>query len=685
MLPTGFHDVTALMEVAPQTWRRVLDAAGEPARLSGEELTHDRLWQSLTNDAPGRELLDALEVIFELGTDAGMDLFHQAADDRQADLDASEDEPARELAARVWIESRSSTVFAEILVRARVNAHEAAHVRTYREFVGRRARPPGTLDRQRLMAVVSNWCEQNQKSKAVEVYCYERDGEWRCEILRGDLIKRVVEIRDGRPSILDFQPAAADHIRYDPETGRLGIATRSPRLLQMYREILGSLLASDAEFFSGENICTLKPLQQHGRELFERCHVPGVLHVDVVELRWQRGDRDKVWVRGRDCFQLLRDLGARLNEGELVEAKLSVSFAGGGRRGHVSLKVPNRIEIKAGANESVVERLLNHVGIRGAFGDEDERRDFWSLHPWRLAEDTWRRHAGADFDRLVRRKILRPVHLERTTHPHHPAAAGALMVEAVDTATIVGTSEDPAIGLRTLTSSDLNGYELDVGRVVGEIAEALELEGTSSEIASGLWSLGRRCLSSTVTVAVLLASRWPSSDAGALVRDASKGARPVLLVPHGCACSVDVPRIACRVPGGPYNSLVGDIVEHLHLQDVVAPPLWLREDLILDSQRGLAWYRRVELTKLRANSHPFNFAVEVARAAGRVVKKEDLNASLSPARGDDDVAKKAKADFVAAVRASFEAAGCECPAEAVQIFVSRQGGYALTASARVLP
>jgi hypothetical protein len=138
------------------------------------------------------------------------------------------------------------------------------------------------------------------------------------------------------------------------------------------------------------------------------------------------------------------------------------------------------------------------------------------------------------------------------------------------------------------------------------------------------------------------------------------------------------------VPSGPYDGVIGAVVELLELQGEVSPPVWIREDLILDQSRGTAWYRRVELTKLRADTHPFTFAVAVARAGGRLVKKEELNGLLSRARGDEDVAKKAKADFITAVKASFEAAGLECPADVSQIFVSRPGGYALSATARVL-
>ncbi|MGI9302026.1 MAG: hypothetical protein ACR2RB_04870 [Gammaproteobacteria bacterium] len=79
-------------------------------------------------------------------------------------------------------------------------------------------------------------------------------------------------------------------------------------------------------------------------------------------------------------------MGANLHEGELLQAKLSITFAGGGRRGTVSIKVPNRIDINAGINEQCVERLLDDAGIRGHFEDTVSPTDLWSSYPWRLSE-----------------------------------------------------------------------------------------------------------------------------------------------------------------------------------------------------------------------------------------------------------------------------------------------------------
>jgi hypothetical protein len=232
----------------------------------------------------------------------------------------------------------------------------------------------------------------------------------------------------------------------------------------------------------------------------------------------------------------------------------------------------------------------------------------------------------------------------------------------------------------------VTGYELDVSRIVREIADELELEGTSREITSGVWSLGRRTLSPAVTVAVFLATRQPSDTSAHSARAVANGARPVLLVPLGRASDGDVPQIECRIPHGPYQGLLGRIVERLNLQDQVSPAVYRIEDLLLDPKRGEAWYLGVRLTKLLAGKHPYRFAEKVAGAGGQLVTKNALREHLSPANQDDSLVRKAKSDFVRLVRESFEEAGKECPSTVTEIFKAQSGdGYVLKATAYIIP
>src|SRR5262249_54861358 len=154
-------------------------------------LSYEELWQSLTTGPTlGQELLDALEVVHELGTEEGRELLLSAADDQQVSLGATDDVPARELAAQIWLLSRDKSAVAEVLVRARLVAYKAGHQRAHREFVGARPASPRRLDRDRLLEAVRAWCQQQQKSEPVDVRIYEQAGEWHCQVLRGDALRR---------------------------------------------------------------------------------------------------------------------------------------------------------------------------------------------------------------------------------------------------------------------------------------------------------------------------------------------------------------------------------------------------------------------------------------------------------------------------------------------------------------
>lgn len=223
VLPSSFHDSTAFMAVATVTWRAVLDTAGESQRLAGETLTPEGLLASLTSDPPGIELRDALETIHELGSEAGRDILQQAAADAQVALGVIDEVPTRELVAQLWIQSRTTDAMATLLTRARVNSPALAQERQCREFAGKRT-TVDAIDNEQLATAVKSWCAANAENADVFVSAYQRGDEWWYEILRGDPLKRVVEMRNSRPTILDYRPASSDLLRYDPKTGRHALA-----------------------------------------------------------------------------------------------------------------------------------------------------------------------------------------------------------------------------------------------------------------------------------------------------------------------------------------------------------------------------------------------------------------------------------------------------------------------------
>ncbi|MFZ1907329.1 MAG: hypothetical protein WAU56_18260 [Steroidobacteraceae bacterium] len=681
-LPIALQDVSQWMQVSLESWSALLVGTGESGRLTQYPLNHESLVASFAANCPNDETFEAIETIFELGSDEGRNRIVQAAEDQQVDLQTSDDEPTPELVARLCLKRLTDQSVANILTLALINVREVTRPRPQREFAARNACSADHVTKEQVGQGVSAWCRKNGKSEAVEILTFRRDGIWHCEILRGDPLKRVPEIRDNKIGILTFRPVASDHVQYDPQTGRLSIATRSPQLCRAYRELFGKLIADDSRLFGGDALYTLRPLQVDGAAAFEAGRPPEILRVDLVELRARLNDREDIFVRGRDCFHVLREFGANIKTGELTEARLKVSFAGQRRPGHVSIKVPNQLMLKASGREEIIKRFLGDIGIIGSFDENGQPATFWSQYPWRMHESDWRPHLGSEFDRLLSRGFLQPVVLDIVRDPG--SGFGYLNVRTTDDGTYVGVSDDVHVPPRTLTLSDVQGYQLDLLKVMHEIRSDLSLNGQPVEVCDGLWSLGTRAVGSH-DLKVLLASRQLSEAAVQLVSAQTGKERPILLLPRECSVSIGIPQLPCRIPIGPYDTLFGDALERLGLQDLVPLPDWRTEDFLVDNRAGLAWYRRVRLTELSAASQPFKFAREVARAGGNLVTSEFLLKQLSPAEGSDpQVTKKAKSHFIKAVKASYEKAGKTCPPDIHALFEARSSrGYVLTGKAYV--
>ncbi len=687
MLPAPLQDTSVFSEVELVTWRALLDANGEVDRLAGREFTHQDLISSLVVGDIQPDFYSALEMIQELGSDDGRAHILQLAGDQNIALPISaSDTPPREFIAKLLLQQVSEQKIKDLLQIAQFSHRSVDSPRKYREYVGKSSPTETKLDAQKLKEAIERWCREHQKNDLITAQVHFVNDEWYCQIVRGDDMKRVMEIKGQAVVPLQYRPAATDLLRFDPKTGRIGIATRYGQMIQGYRAVLGSCLAGDDLFFSGENICSLKPMQEHRGALFAEERLPrGIRHIDTVELLWRRGERDKVWVRGRDCFKILDDLEAKLQEGEIVEAKLAVHFSTGGRPGQVVLKVPNIIDIKAGGNEALVERFLDSIRLRGSFTDDGAPRTFWTLFPWRLKEAEWRRRIGDVFDELVGRKTLRQVSLAAIAHPNHHLAAALDVVEAED-GSLIGTSEDQAVGTRLLTSSDIEGYQLDPIQLAQEIQQRIGLQGQCRELSDGTWWLGQRSLQSNAEIAVFLCLRQPSDAVAALVETEARSRGTAVMLYPECGHNPIAPRagIACRLPHGPYDDVLEKIVVQLGWENAVPANLWSSADLILDAAKGQAWYRGVQLTELRSDTHAFKFAVAVSKARGAVVLKHELNSLLSASRSDDEPAKKAKAAFVKAVDGSFKAMGMESPSEIKALFASKAGGYVLQGTAKIV-
>lgn len=684
-IPPSYRKPTVVRQLEVATWKMIFEKIGEVDNLDLKKLSYDSVDKFLCSNQPvSTQFILALKAVTELGNHAGRNLIEQASVDVALALDTSDEESDGELVARVWMQSLNNVQYSDVLTRALFSFEFSRKTKNIKEYVGESGFLIDSIDSDQIESMVSGWCRENKKSEVVSTYLYKIDAIWYCNIIRGDPIKRVAVIAENRQEALSYQPAAYDHVRIDPETGRIGILTRSSVFLSVYREVFGEVLTGKSGFFSGENICTLKPLQIMREKLFENNLPHDLQRVRVVELRWQRGNNDNIIVKGKDCFQILHDLGAKLITGNLIETKLDFYFSGSFRPSRVSIKVPNRIEIPENKHELSITRYLDKIGIRGRFDDALDKIDFWSLNPWHYSESMWRQQIGEDFDILRKEKCFHNIDLETVRSPDYPDSSGVMGVEHIGNDTIIGISEEDHIGVRTLTTSDCEGYKLDLLKVAIQIGDKLSLQGDITEMKSGLFSIGHRSLSSLVDIQVYLVTEEPTKDTSEVIKQHSNGYQSVLIIPEGNTCDIRIPIVHSRITSGYFDDLIRKIVERLGVHQEVDPPLWLHHDLILDSKNNKAWFKGHEIQKLDVSTHPFKFAKKIVEANGESVAKEKLNEYLSPHNLDDGVARKAKSDFIKKIKNTFDAIGIAQPDEVSQIFRTVKGGYAIKCSARII-
>lgn len=330
----------------------------------------------------------------------------------------------------------------------------------------------------------------------------------------------------------------------------------------------------------------------------------------------------------------------------------------------------------------VILKYLADIGIRGKFDAENPIPNFWELYPWNYSESDWRRKIGRDFDTLKREDCFEEVTLDTVSHSDNTTIA--LEVVKVDKNTTFGVSDHPSTGLRTLTSTDITGYKLNLLKLCNLIGTSLRLQGQPRNLDQGIYNLGLLQLAESTKIKIYLATSMPNENIEKLItHDASNGVT-VLIVPNDCVYQSSRVVINVDLVGLNFGGLLSDIVIALDLEDQVPPHIWLSHDLIIDSKRNKIWFKGVEVKEIDRESHPFKFALKVAEADGNIVSKQTLNNFLSPYRTDDKVASTAKTDFLKLVKKSFSQNGIVDDGDIKAIFRSPTGGYAINCSHKEL-
>lgn len=665
-LPLAYLDTAVIEEVQISVWKEVFDVTGWPSALASkrDSFAHEDILPAL-QDNPSDDLLQALETLHNLGTEVGREAIVLAMNNRHIPVtslppNASE----REFALRLYLAQRSNASMADVFARAQIQVQEAGEHRRYNEFMGKDSRSVTNLEkaRKKLHEEVIRHCRENDLGDHVQAQAFEDDGAYVFNVLRSDRTKKPLAVVRGHTAraTIEYRPVHCDLLQYDSSIGRLRIAARAASIVDFYRSVFGKVLFDDEFFFDGDPVCSLRVLQDRGRDALQDHGVFGVGRVWMTECLWERGDRNLLQIRSQDCFRSIEDLRLPLTEGQLIQAKLKLEVIGKSTRPvTVNIRVPSRIEVSRRTDEYLVDKVLNAIGIRntapasGAIG-------FWSLYPWRHPVAVWRTVFGSAMDSLVRAGVLKSIQMHSAPHPEYPGAGRPLQAHPVSDGEFYGVSNVEEIPSRSLSATDLDGLELVPENFRLHLRSVLGISSSGTrwdEQEQDLLHLGIVDVSGQrIYLAYVL--RQPGADIGDRLRARADGAHPVLLVPPSQSAPSDLAKVILESPIPELHQVIRNAIQVCGFANVTAihsAPDGAR--LVVDTICKKVWIDGVEIGGLQADSHAFKL-IELMARASMPVSHDEITANLSAGRQDENtVARQAKTAARKTIREAMTAAG----------------------------
>ena len=665
-LPLAFLDVTAIEEVAVDVWAEVFDATGWPASIGAKKasITHADIVEALQKDQLTDELLHALETLHELGSDAGRDAIVEAMKDRRIPLDTiAPNAGEKEFSLKFFLAQRKNAALVDVFTRAQIQMQEGGDQRRYNDFLGKEARNitglPAKVDE--LRELVLEHCKKSDLGEHVQVQAFEDDGVFVINVLRSHHTRKPLAVVPGQTAraTIQYRPVHADIFRYEASIGRLRIAARATSMVDFYRRTLGAVLFKDQTFFDGKAVCSLDVLTQRGRAAFENHDVFGLGRIWMTECLWERGDRNLIQFRSSDCFRSVEELNLSLSEGTLLQAKLKIEVIGKSTRPvTVSIRVPSRFEVSQKSKEHLIERLLQAVGIYNAAAPAPTV-SIWALYPWRHPIAVWRTLFGKDTDQLLQLGVLNRVRLESVSAPESPAAGRVLTAHPVSEGEYYGVSKLDEVPSRTLSPTDLDGYELMPEKFRSHLRSRLGITR-----GGRAWDGGETLDLGVVQVGdhaihLVYALRQPGDGVGEELRTHSGGSPFVLLLPFGEAYDTELANVLIETA----LSTKGEVVRAAILACGIAenvPAIYSAPEeakLVVDSKQKRIWIEGVEITGIQPDTHGYFFVEALARHPGPL-SLEELSKKLSQGRQDGDLsARQAKTHIRKMIAEAMAAAG----------------------------
>lgn len=567
-----FLDLARVELVPPETWKALFNSAGWPDGLAPTSFDHADVVTGFARSLLPDTLLDALQCMADLGTPEGVDELLMTAATRgySAELLGPSTNPLT-FVLRLWLRHQDDRHLAVVLRLAQLARHKrAGPAKTFREFAGPTARPypRDAKCAARVRAELEQAVVGVRMGPALDLLV---DDSGRTVthvfIYAGRLEEHLVAtMRSRKPQRMRF--VACDVLQYDACDGRLSISTRSRSLVRPYQSAMGRALFDDASFFDGDELWSLEGVQRDGLgRLFDHGMMSEIADVVPRRVVWRADDNNRAVFDGAGSFDMLGAHPWR-SKGRLLEMELELRFWGvGASRANVTVKVPNRREVRPERYRSSVDRYLRMVGIRAASAPSF---DLWSVVDGTHAEEDVAEGLGVTVGRLREVGIVRPANRRSRISPERRVHEELAIVELPVGASVVALSDDEVDVPEVISPNAARGIRVEVGALATLVARDLELKGGVREVKTQeLYDLGVRQVGDVCVRPILVAKEPADPGAAIAAIEALRGdgSRPVLLIPEGRHALEGIPRIEWSQWCGPFNAAWQPMLTALELKD----------------------------------------------------------------------------------------------------------------------
>ena len=328
--------------------------------IYGHEIDYDLLAKILASPEPSGDsiLYEALTMIDEMSDDKNFDLLHRMIDNKPYAANLRDNVTVADLALTLWLHE-------PFLLE---NAVDKAFQGCPRSFIYFRGDPaelcpaPGEMLLSKLTRVLNRVFQRKKRGRNVKIVVLDDDEDYRFMVRKGEPYSRDSAIREnGTSGSVYYRPERFDLVVLRPKIAelRLAIYRKAPWLIEAYRTLFGYTFYRDYNFFSSEDVFSLKPLLTEGTDALVCRDIPGIDEVTIVQLKFRTQHGEIYAFHGPGGLGMLKNLkNDVLTSGEIVSAKFKVRLASSTADRMVTVKDGNMAEFKYDADGEIIEQWL---------------------------------------------------------------------------------------------------------------------------------------------------------------------------------------------------------------------------------------------------------------------------------------------------------------------------------------